>query len=93
MNAVTLDQLRAYLEDALSDTETAQLEQQLRVSEPLREQLRLVMQQRDRGVRDYGSSRDPSTSRTGVSGINPPRRRASVSSPLKAHCPATARWA
>ncbi len=48
-------------------------------------------------TRPYGTPYElsfaPSTSRTGVSGINPARRRASVSSPLCAHFPATARCA
>ena len=49
MAAITRAQLEAYLEDALGDRETAQVEQSLRDSEPLRQQLRTVMQERDRG--------------------------------------------
>jgi len=46
---ITREQLASYLEDALSDVETAQVEQALRQSEPLRQQLRQLMQERDRG--------------------------------------------
>jgi len=35
----------------------------------------------------------PSTSRTGVSGVSPPRRRANVSTPFSVHRPSTARSA
>ena len=35
----------------------------------------------------------PSASRTGVSGVTPPRRRAKVSLPLRSQSPLTARWA
>ena len=41
--------LEAYLEDALGEKETAEVEQALRASEPLRKQLRALMQERDRG--------------------------------------------
>lgn len=49
------EQLVAYLDDSLSDAETARMEQQLRDSEPLREQLRLVMAERDRGEHSLGA--------------------------------------
>ena len=49
MAAISRALLEAYLDDALGDRETAQVEQALRESEPLRQQLRTVMQERDRG--------------------------------------------
>ena len=52
---VTREQLASYLEDALSDVETAQVEQALRQSEPLRQQLRQLMQERDRGEHSVGA--------------------------------------
>lgn len=41
--------LESYLDDALGEKETAEIEQALRTSEPLRQQLRALMQERDRG--------------------------------------------
>jgi hypothetical protein len=55
MNTFTPELLRAYLDDALSDAESARLEQELRRSEPLRLKLRDLMQQRDRGDHSIGS--------------------------------------
>jgi hypothetical protein len=52
---ITREQLASYLEDALSDVETAQVEQALRQSEPLRQQLRQLMQERDRGEHSVGA--------------------------------------
>src|SRR5712692_6237455 len=49
MASITREQLDAYLDDALSDSETAQVEKALRESESLRRMLRVVMQERDRG--------------------------------------------
>jgi hypothetical protein len=49
------EQLIAYLDDALSDAETAGIERQLRDSEPLRERLREVMAERDRGEHSLGA--------------------------------------
>ena len=49
MAAITREVLDAYLDDALSDTETAKVEKALRESEPLRRLLRVAMQERDRG--------------------------------------------
>jgi hypothetical protein len=51
----TREQLTSYLEDALSDCETAQVEQALRQSEPLRLQLRGLMGERDRGEHTIGA--------------------------------------
>ena len=47
--------LSAYLDDALSDEETAQVEQALRQSDTLRRQLRGLMQERDRGEHSVGA--------------------------------------
>jgi anti-sigma factor RsiW len=55
MIEITRERLHAYLDDALSDAETAQLEQALRDSEPLRRQLRQAMQERDRGEHSLGA--------------------------------------
>ena len=55
MTEITRNTLRAYLEDALTDAETARVEHALRDSEPLRDQLRLVMQERDRGDHSVGA--------------------------------------
>ncbi len=52
---VTREHLHAYLDDALSDSETARVEQALRASEPLRRTLRQVMQERDRGEHSLGA--------------------------------------
>jgi hypothetical protein len=54
MPTITRELLSAYLDDALSDQETAQVEQALRESEPLRRQLRALMQERDRGEHSIG---------------------------------------
>jgi hypothetical protein len=55
MANVTREQLAGYLDDALSDRETAQVEQALRQSEPLRRQLRILMEERDRGDHSLGA--------------------------------------
>jgi hypothetical protein len=55
MTEITRERLHAYLDDALSDAETARLEQALRQSEPLRRQLRQAMQERDRGEHSLGA--------------------------------------
>jgi hypothetical protein len=49
------EQLTAYLEDALCDSETAQVEQALRQSEALRLELRGLMGERDRGEHTIGA--------------------------------------
>jgi hypothetical protein len=49
------EQLDAYLDDALGDAETAQVEQALRESEALRRRLRALMQERDRGEHAIGA--------------------------------------
>lgn len=52
---ISRETLDAYLDDLLSDAETAEVEQGLRVSEPLRVQLRALMQSRDRGEHSVGA--------------------------------------
>jgi hypothetical protein len=47
--------LAAYLDDALSDQETAQVEQALRSNETLRRQVRGLLQERDRGEHSVGA--------------------------------------
>jgi hypothetical protein len=55
MSPFTREQLIAYLEDSLSDGQTAQVEQALRQSEPLRSQLRDLIAERDRGEHTLGA--------------------------------------
>jgi hypothetical protein len=55
MSEITRERLHAYLDDALSDAETAQVEQALRESEALRQRLRQAMQERDRGDHSLGA--------------------------------------
>ena len=55
MSAITREQLHAYLDDALPDAETAWLERELRISEKLRDRLRDVIQERDRGEHSIGA--------------------------------------
>jgi hypothetical protein len=52
---VTREQLSGYLDDALGENETAKVEQALRHSEPLRRQLRVLMEERDRGEHSIGA--------------------------------------
>lgn len=55
MIKVTRELLHAYLDDALSESETAQVEQSLRESEPLRHLLRNILHERDRGEHSIGA--------------------------------------
>jgi hypothetical protein len=55
MTRITREQLDAYVDDALSDAETALVERALRDSEPLRRQLRGLLQERDRGDHSLGA--------------------------------------
>src|SRR5262245_9935020 len=55
MTEITRETLRVYLDDALTEPESARVEQALRSSEALRGQLRLVMQERDRGDHSLGA--------------------------------------
>jgi len=52
---ITRHQLDAYLDDMLSASETAVVEQALRESEALRRRLRSLMQERDRGEHTIGA--------------------------------------
>ena len=55
MTEVTREQLHAYLDDALTETEMARVEQALRESDVLRRSLRQAMQERDRGEHSLGA--------------------------------------
>src|SRR5215470_11646466 len=55
MAKITREQLHNYLEDCLSDAETAKVEQALRESESLQRMLRAIMQERDRGEHSIGA--------------------------------------
>ena len=55
MSEVTREQMHAYLDDALPEAEAAKVEQALRGNETLRQQLRQVMQERDRGEHSVGA--------------------------------------
>ena len=55
MKAITREILASYLDDALSEKQTAEVEQQLRQSDTLRQQLRLLAQERDRGEHSVGA--------------------------------------
>jgi hypothetical protein len=55
MSRITRELLHAYLDETLSDAETAQVEQALRESEPLRLLLQKAMQERDRGEHSLGA--------------------------------------
>jgi hypothetical protein len=55
MAEITRQQLHAYLDDALTDAEMARIEQELRQSDGLRDQLRAVLQERDRGDHSLGA--------------------------------------
>jgi hypothetical protein len=55
MAEITRELLAGYLDDLLSASDTAQVEQALRASEALRRQLRVVMQERDRGEHSIGA--------------------------------------
>jgi DNA-binding phage protein len=52
---ITREKLHAYLNDALTDTEMAQVEQALRNSDHLRRSLQKVMQDRERGEHTLGA--------------------------------------
>ena len=55
MAKITREQLHGYLDDCLSESETAKVEQALRESEPLQRMLRALMQERDRGEHSIGA--------------------------------------
>src|SRR4051794_38143360 len=52
---ITREQLHAYLDDALSEVESARVERALRESEALQKRLRQAMQERDRGDHAIGA--------------------------------------
>ena len=55
MAEITREQLHAYLDEALSDHETAQVEKALRDSEEMRRRLRVAREERDRGEHSLGA--------------------------------------
>lgn len=55
MSRITRETLASYLDDALDEAETAEVEQALRQNEALRKQLRGLMQERDRGEHSVGA--------------------------------------
>ncbi len=55
MKDCSREMLRAYIDDALGDTECARLEHALRADDALRLRLRDVMQERDRGDHSVGA--------------------------------------
>src|SRR5262245_46684060 len=55
MSEITREQLECYLDGALSDAETARIEQALRASTTLQKILRALMQERDRGEHSLGA--------------------------------------
>lgn len=55
MPEISREMLTSYLEDSLSTTDTALIEKALRDSETLRDQLRTVMQEMDRGEHSIGA--------------------------------------
>lgn len=55
MTQITREQLHAFLDDALNEVETARIELAIRDSETLRKELRLAMQERDRGEHSLGA--------------------------------------
>jgi hypothetical protein len=55
MTEITREQLFAYLDDSLGEAETARIEQALRADPALRDRLRVVLQERDRGEHSLGA--------------------------------------
>ena len=52
---ITREMLAGYLDDALGETDIARIEEELRKSEPLRQQLRTILSERDRGDHSVGA--------------------------------------
>ena len=52
---INRETLACYLDDTLDETEIARIEQALRNSEPLRQQLKHLIQERDRGEHSVGA--------------------------------------
>jgi hypothetical protein len=55
MSDISREQLHAFLDDALSEVETARIERTLRDSADLQQRLRQVIQERDRGEHSIGA--------------------------------------
>lgn len=55
MDDISREQLHAYLDDSLSDSETARIEKALRESEAMRQRLRVVRDEQDRGEHSLGA--------------------------------------
>lgn len=55
MDDISREQLHAYLDDSLSDSETARIEKALRESEEMRARLRIVREEQDRGEHSLGA--------------------------------------
>jgi hypothetical protein len=55
MQEISREQLAAYLDDALADSETARIERALRDSEEVRDRLRVIREERDRGEHSLGA--------------------------------------
>src|SRR5262245_37734947 len=55
MAEITREQLHAYLDDCLPESEASKIEQELRKSETLRQKLKLTLQERDRGEHSVGA--------------------------------------
>jgi hypothetical protein len=55
MTEITRETLRAFIDDALSESEMARVEQALRASDALRQQLQAVVGERDRGDHSIGA--------------------------------------
>jgi hypothetical protein len=55
VSVITREILNGYLDDALDEAETARIEQALRDSEPVRAQLKQLLQERDRGEHSVGA--------------------------------------
>lgn len=55
MNSISREQLHAYIDDALSETEMARIEQALRDSDQLKAALQSAREERDRGEHSVGA--------------------------------------
>jgi hypothetical protein len=55
MSVITREMLAGYLDDALSESDIAKIEQELRNSDLLRQQLRTLLLERDRGEHSVGA--------------------------------------
>ena len=55
MSVITREMLSGYIDDALDEAESARIEQALRDTEPLRAQLKQLLEERDRGEHSVGA--------------------------------------